>query len=168
MYVLCVADYDINHSEPVPDGKFLFHYHNLEHEIQEPFDGDKIHYFFLELPRMKKIWQRTETNAERWSYLIENLSTFVRPLTGDLFGFDSVVDNARIDTLSGEEQKEYVQDMVTKHYIRVTSEAAFNRGIESVAKKMLLKSIPVETIAECTDLEPEEILKIKASLENQS
>lgn len=167
VYVLCVADYDIKHNEPVPDGKFLFHYHNLEQEIQEPFDGDKIHFFFLELPRMKKIWQRTETNAERWSYLIENLSTFVKPLTGNLFGFDSILDNARIDTLSGEEQKEYVQDMVTKHYIRVTSEAAYNRGVEDrnieIARQMLAKNYPPEDVAEITGLSTKELSEISQS-----
>lgn len=84
-----------------------------------------------------------------------------------MFGFDSVVDNARIDTLSGEEQKEYVQDMVTKHYIRVTSEAAYNRGVREeaiiIARNLLAMGLNPEQVSQATGLSSESLSELAQS-----
>ena len=173
VYVLCITDYERKHQEPVPEGKFLFHYHNREQDLAEAFGGDRLHFYYLELPRMKKMWEQTESDAERWSYIIKNLSIFAMMGVADTHGFGNVIDSARIDNLSETEQQKYLEAMITEHYIRVTGEAAYNRGRREgeaqgmekgaerkaveIARQMLTEGLPVETIAKCTGLSLDEV-----------
>ena len=80
VYVLCIANYFRRHSSPVAPGQFFFSY--LYREASNPQDclSDRLQFFFLELPRLKKVWDSLETNLERWCYLFGNLNSFVEVL----------------------------------------------------------------------------------------
>lgn len=72
VYVICVSKYTRKHSEAIPEGKILFNYRMREPQLGENF-GDRLNFFILELPRLKKVWAELDTNVELWCYMFNNL-----------------------------------------------------------------------------------------------
>lgn len=101
-----------------------------EKDFGDAFGNLRLQYFMLELPRLRKIWEKTTSNLERWSYLIENFHIFASVPEENLFGFDAVIDSARIDRLSETEQQEYLNAMYSDYDLRVHTEGAFNDGVK--------------------------------------
>lgn len=103
----------------------------------------------------------SSSNLERWSYLIEKFHNLAAIPVENLFGFDQVIDLARIDRLDEEEQQEYLNAMATQYDILVHTEAAYKKGERekalSAAKKMKSEGIPLERISFYLDLPIEDI-----------
>lgn len=184
VYVLCVANYERNHGKDISPGQFFFGYQFREQAHPGDMFSDNLQYFFLELPRLKKIWDSLETNLERWCYLFGNLNTFVETPENPA-GFDDVFEIARTEVLGGNELKKYVASMVDKYTIYTTTEYArreghkegvkegMEKGIEKgreegiaigakekaleIAGKALAMGMPVEQVAELSGLPVEEL-----------
>lgn len=118
-----------SHTSDMED-RILFHYQLREKDFGDAFGNLRLQYFMLELPRLRKIWEKTTSNLERWSYLIENFHIFASVPEENLFGFDAVIDSARIDRLSETEQQEYLNAMYSDYDLRVHTEGAFNDGVK--------------------------------------
>ena len=175
VYVLCICDYEWDHGD-VPENRILFNYQLREKDFGDPFGKLRLQYYTLELPRLQKIWEKTTSNLERWSYLIENFHNFALIPAENLFGFDQVIDLARIDRLDEEEQKEYLNAMATQYDILVHTEAAFDdgvkRGLAEVeaklaqeridnAKALLREGVDAEIIARALGLPLEKVESLR-------
>lgn len=188
VYVICVADYERPHATPIPDDNFFFSYRLREDKWQEDILTNKLQFIYLELPRLKKGWEATETNAERWCYIFRNLYTFVS-IPGDAPEFEPIFEIARTGELDKNELKRYLSTMVTEYDKLVIGE--YNRelgrkeglekglelgraegreegreeglkeGTEIVVRKMLAADVPMERISEWTGLTKAEIEALK-------
>lgn len=160
VYVLCICDYEWDHGD-VPGDRILFNYQLREKDFGDPFGGLRLQYYTLELPRLQKIWEKTTSNLERWSYLIENFHNFAAIPVENLFGFDQVIDLARMDRLDEKEQQEYLNAMASEYEILVHTEAAFKKGAKEkaleMARMMKADGVPIETIAKYSGLTHDEI-----------
>ena len=168
VYVLCVADYERSHAASVGADQFFFHY-SLR-EATHPDDGfsRNLQFFFLELPRLGKIWDSLETNLERWCYLFGNLNNFAQKPT-DPAGFDDVFDLARTGELDGEGLKQYVSTMLNEYEKYTYGEyarregykegeaAGIEKGKEELVKQLLRMKVPIETIQQASGFTKEQI-----------
>ena len=59
----------------------FFHYSLRETLHPDDCFSRNLQFFFLELPRLGKIWDSLETNLERWCYLFGNLNFFAEKPT---------------------------------------------------------------------------------------
>ena len=147
-------------------------------ETSHPSDvlTEKLQFYFLELPRLQKVWETAETNQERWCYLFGNLSKFAT-IPQNASGFESVFKVAQTGEMSDTQLKEYLGAMITEYDKLVIGE--YNReegrkeGIEIgraegraeghteerclIAQKMLAAGIPVEQVLVITGMTQEEL-----------
>ena len=121
VYVLCIANYFRQHTVAVPPGRFFFSYQFRETTAHDDCFTENLQFFFLELPRLRKIWEALETNLERWCYLFENLSNFAE-VPKDPAGFEDVFSVARTGTLGEDGLGKYVTTMVSEYDKRVIGE----------------------------------------------
>ena len=93
------------------------------------YDSSKknLQFFFLELPRLQKIWESLETNLERWCYLFRNLNSFVET-PPDQAGFEDLFSIAQTGELNENGISKYVTSMVTEYDRKVIGEYFFREG----------------------------------------
>lgn len=171
VYVLCVSNYERKHSQNGDDEQFFFRYQLREQSNPDDIFTKNLQFFFLELPRLRKVWDSLETNLERWCYLFRNLNNFAE-VPDNSFGFEDVFMLARTGELNHEELKKYVSTMLNDYDKYVIGEYArregFNEGKAegkaeekaAIAKAMLKKGISVDNIITCTGLAEKEILAL--------
>jgi hypothetical protein len=95
----------------------------------EHFDGEKLQFFILELPRLQKIWDSLEENVERWCYIFENLHKFVR-LPMNAQGFETVFEIAQTGCLQNKGLVNYLNSMVTDYEKLTIGEYAHQEGLQ--------------------------------------
>ena len=164
VYVLCICDYEWDHGD-VPDNRILFNYQLREKDFGDPFGQLRLQYYSLELPRLQKIWEKTTSNLERWSYLIENFHNFAAIPGENLFGFDQVIDRARMDRLDEKEQQDYLNAMASEYDILVHTEGAVQDAVKKAkrefARSLLSDNVPIQNIIRWTGLSEAEIEKLR-------
>ena len=149
-------------------GQFFFGYQFREQSQPGDVLSKNLQFFFLELPRLQKVWEKLETNTERWCYLFGNLNNFAK-VPDNPAGFDAVFDLARTDELDGSDLKKYLTSMLDRYYVYSTTEYARREGYKKGAEERqneLIKSLlslgtPVETLVQATGLTPEAIQALK-------
>ena len=168
VYVLCIANYNRKHTVALQPGRFFFSYRFREQTDPNDCFAENLQFFFLELPRLQKIWESLETNLERWCYLFENLSNFAE-MPQDPAGFEDLFSIAQTGTLDEEELQKYVTTMVTEYDKLVIGEYYRQEGFAegeakgeakekaSIAKKMLDLGLAIPIIQQATGLTEEEI-----------
>ena len=129
VYVLCIADYLRPHSPEVPSDRFYFGYQFREETHPGDKFTDNLQFFFLELPRLQKIWDSLETNTERWCYIFGNLDKFAN-VPQNPAGFEDVFQVAETGELNENEFNQYVSSMVTEYDKRVIGEYFHREGYE--------------------------------------
>ena len=130
-----------------------------QHLTLDPVIEKQLQFFFLELPRLGKIWDSLETNLERWCYLFGNLNNFAEK-PRDPAGFDDVFDLARTGELDGEGLKQYVSTMLNEYEKYTYGEYARREGYKegreeekkAIAQKMTEKGIDKDTIFDITGI----------------
>lgn len=172
VYVLCIANYTRKHTVPIQPGRFFFSYRFREQTNPDDCFAENLQFFFLELPRLQKIWESLETNLERWCYLFENLSNFAE-MPKDPAGFEDVFSVAQTGTLDEEELQKYVTTMVTEYDKLVIGQYYRQEGFAEgeakgkaegkaeekafIAKRMLDLGLAIPVIQQATGLTEEEI-----------
>ena len=168
VYVLCVADYVRSHKALQDPDRFFFGYQLREQSNHNDIFSGQLQFYFLELPRLQKKWDKLQTNAERWCYLFGNLNNFAKT-PQDPAGFDDVFALAQTGELDGPELKKYVNSMLDEYRLYTTTEYARREGIkegikegkkegkEEIARNMLADNVPPAMIAKYTGLSPEAI-----------
>ena len=176
VYVICIADYERPHPTPIPPDDFLFNYRLRDERCPEDIMTSKLQFYYLELPRLQKGWEATQTNAERWCYLFRNLYKFAR-IPHDASDFEPIFEIALTEQFEEEQLKVYLNAMVTDYEKLVIGEfheqKGFNEGRErgreegkkeerlAIARRMLQRGESIETICEDTNLTAEEIKDIQ-------
>lgn len=79
----------MNNNLTLDPGQFFFGYQLREQSNHNDIFTHQLQYFFLELPRLRKKWEKLETNAERWCYLFGNLNNSAK-IPQNTAGFDDV------------------------------------------------------------------------------
>ena len=168
VYVLCVANYERDHAGTQDKGQFFFGYQLREQIHPKDVFTKNLQFFFLELPRLKKVWDSLENNLERWCYLFGNLNTFAK-IPDNPSGFDDVFDLARTGELNGKELEKYVATMLNEYEKYVYGEYARQEGLKEgeakgeakqqakIAKAMLADKVAPEVVAKYTGLTLEEV-----------
>ena len=164
VYVLCVANYTREHPSQSNNEKFFYSYALRESSNHEDFFSRNLQFFFLELPRLQKVWDSLETNLERWCYLFGNLNNFAKT-PENMAGFDDVFEIARTGELTGNELKKYVVSMLDDYTLYTTTTYAHDEGVKEgraeankdIAQKLLSRGMDVEAISEVTGLTADEI-----------
>ena len=164
IYVLCIANYLRMHATDVGSEHFFFQYQFREATAPKDVFTKNLQFFFLELPRLTKIWDSLETNLERWCYLFGNLRNFAE-VPENQAGFEDVFKVARTGELQGEELKKYVVSMLEEYTVYTTTEYARREGYkeekEDVAKAMFSNGMDVQTISKLTGLSEEAVSALK-------
>jgi hypothetical protein len=161
VFVICIANYERLHFQKIPEDKFFFQYLFREENNLDDILTKNLQFFFLELPRLTKVWDSLETNLERWCYLFGNLNNFAK-VPNDPAGFDEVFEIARTGELDKNKLKKYLASMLNEYDIYVIGEYYRREGIIQVAKAMVAKGMPTETIAEVTGLSEEAIHELQS------
>ena len=78
VYVLCITGFEMDHTEPVPEGKILFDYRFREVDLGDDLFADRMNISVLELPRLGRTrrFEEMTDSAEKWAYMFENIATF--------------------------------------------------------------------------------------------
>ena len=164
VYVICISNYLRKHDEPVPENKILFNYRMREPQMNENF-GNRLNFYILELPRLKRLWANLETNVERWCYMFNNLSTFAEKVPADSEYFDDLYEVARTGGLTEVELQSYVDSMVTEYDKRVIGDYFLKEGMEKGIKKTIMDfkraGASDELITKATGLSLEQIATLK-------
>ena len=160
VYVICVADYERTHPASVPADDFLFGYRLREDKWQDDVLSDKLQFYYLELPRLKKRWDATETNAERWCYLFRNLATFAK-VPSNASGFEPIFEIARTGEMDGNELKRYLSTMVTEYDKLVIGEFHHKEGMKEGLEKGLKKGIEIGREAGKAETQRELVLRMR-------
>ena len=129
VYVLCIANYERSHASLYDGGRFFFGYQLQEQSNPNDIFTNNLQFFFLELPRLKKVWDSLETNLERWCYLFGNLNNFAE-VPDNPSGFDDVFNLAKTRELSGDELKKYIMTMVNEYDKYVIGEYFRREGVK--------------------------------------
>ena len=131
VYVLCITGFEMDHTEPVPEGKILFDYRFREADLGNDLFADRMNICVLELPRLGRTKQFDEMtdSAEKWAYMFQNIATFAgQPET--IREFRHAMEVSRVDTLTPEEQNQYHDAMVSEYEKLVISEAYEQIGLK--------------------------------------
>lgn len=133
----------------------------LDAETQEHKLKD-LEFSFIELPKFKKSKNELNTLVEKWVFFIKNAENLdVIPDNVDYEGLKSAYQEADRHTWTKEELEEYEYARMREadeiaEKLLVEEKAKLSKQFE-IAKKAINKGFDNETIAELTDLTPEQI-----------
>ena len=157
----------------IDDGAAV-HRYRLREERTGEMMTDKIEFVFVEVAKFDKGEDELETDLDRWLYMLKNLSRLLdRPAALRDRIFSRIFDVAELARMGDEERKTYNRDMTTArdtyNQIVYAEEKGLEKGREegerekavSIARKMLVKGMDVDSIAELTELTPPEIEALK-------
>lgn len=123
--------------------------------------SDKLHQVFLCLPYFELEADECQTDFERWIYILKHMETLERmPFKAQKAVFSKLLDVADVSTLSRKERLRYEEALKGYRDYHATMDYAEERGIKKVARAMKLKGMDITSIAEITQLSPEEIEKL--------
>ena len=143
------------------------------------------HLVYLQLPLFEKEVDECENDFDRWIYVLKNMETIKRlPWAAQNSVFQKLAEIADVSSLTKEERLYY--DVALRKYrdTLCVLESAEQRGVKrgreeglakglakgraeglaegriEAARNMKAKGLPVDLIAECSGLSPEEIAKL--------
>ena len=142
-------------------------------EVNGASVSDTLNFAFVELPKFNKPLDELETTLDKWLYALKNIKNMTQmPKQYANSEFSLLFSTARLAKLSKEEQKMIDEAQKAKWDNYAIHKAAVDSGLRQgcilkarkIAKKMLLKNMPIEEIIDYTELSEADVLAIKASL----
>ena len=142
-------------------------------EVNGASVSDTLNFAFVELPKFNKPLDELETTLDKWLYALKNIKNMTQmPKQYANSEFALLFSTARLAKLSKEEQKMIDEAQKAKWDNYAIHKAAVDSGLRQgcilkarkIAKKMLLKNMPIEEIIDYTELSEADVLAIKASL----
>ncbi|EOR93084.1 hypothetical protein ADIARSV_3744 [Arcticibacter svalbardensis MN12-7] len=166
VYLIAVLDFKM---ENLPSKQYLHDICLMDKDNGTIF-YKKLGYKFLELPNLTKRAEELETGLDRWFYLLKNMSRLDKmPVYFNKRVFEKVFQIAEVSNLTKEEYMSYRTSLEQKwDYENVLSYAVQEaeerkyvegkiEGQKETARKMKSHGVPIEKIAEFTDLSISEI-----------
>ncbi|MEA3229001.1 MAG: Rpn family recombination-promoting nuclease/putative transposase, partial [Campylobacterota bacterium] len=139
---------------------------------------DKLHYYYIEMPKFKKSETELKNHLEYWLYMLNNMATLEK--IPERFKDDKLIEEAfnisEFLALSKEKQFAYQHDLkarldyknVMDYAIETAMEKGIQEGLEQgkieIARKMLEASLDIETIKLTTDLSDKELQILKSKI----
>ena len=106
-----------------------------------------------------------ENDFDRWIYVLKNMETIKRlPWAAQNSVFQKLAEIADVSSLTKEERLHYDEALRKYRDTLCVLEGAEQRGLKrgraETARNMKVKGLPIDLIAECSGLSPEEIAKL--------
>lgn len=186
-YVICIMDYEMEHSVEAGADQLVFEYNLSERTTQELF-SDKVGFYMLELPRLQRFTGDARSPVAQWFALIKNIAKFAHDR--DLGRFATAVATARVGGLTEQELKNYFSTMISERDRIAENEYSFQQGYKKAqrdiiaeneysfqqgykkareeagaascgyAKNMLSDGVPIETVSRYTGLSVEKLREL--------
>ena len=148
-------------------------YVDMGYEQEEQIASKYIEFHYIELPKYKKKEASKFTKLDQWMCIFTQNKEGIKVAEKENKEIKRAIDT--LDFISEDpKERERHNSIVMAEYNRLTSEHNFfeagveegikkgkKEGIIKIAKAMLEKNIPIETIMEITELKKEEIEKLK-------
>ena len=152
-------------------------YVNMGYEEEDQIASKYIEFHYIELPKYKKKEPSKFTKLDQWMCIFTQNKEGIKVAEKENKEIKRAIDT--LDFISEDpKERERHNSIVMAEYNRLTSEHNFfeagveegikkgiekgkKEGIIKIAKAMLEKNIPIETIMEITELTKEKIEKIK-------
>ena len=166
--VYFVGILDFTFTENLNNDKVL-HEVKLKNQASEVF-YDKLTFIYLEMPKFSKTLEESETLFDKWLYVLKHLPTLQqRPSKLQEKVFAKLFETAQIAKFNKTELEEYEESLKSYRDIHSVVETAFGEGkIEGersktidVVKNAILQGLDNEVIAKLTNLNMEEIERLR-------
>ena len=178
IYFVAIMNFTFDDNHP---DHFIHNVHLIDIDTNDDF-YPKLSYIFIEMPKFKKSVGELETELDEWLYILNNLNKNEEipvSLLGKA-GYEKVFDVAAIGNLTPEEMNEYEQSLkiqrdnystlksakedakaegLAKGLAKGLAEGHHKKAVE-MAVKLKIKGMPVEEIAEITELTVQEIVAL--------
>ena len=186
VFVLGLLDFDfreMNGQQESHPGQFI-HRFSLRDEQTGEWMTDRLRFAFLEIRRFNKAREQCTNFEEQFLYVMKNLPTFAKePALWEDPYFRTLLEEAEFAQMSGLQKEQYRQEMRRDWDYKNTMDYAIaqghTRGLaegeamgvakgkadeqQLIARRMLGKDMPVETIAELTELTEDQIRELAES-----
>ena len=134
---------------------------------------EKFQMMFFELPKFEKTLEKVDDNLELWLYIIKNTSSIDEEEMRIIIDRNPAMQETlgEIKQLSIDPEVLSIEEMRRKSRMDYESTIAeaktegMEKGMEKVAKAMLIEGEPVSKIAKWTGLSEEEINKLKSEID---
>jgi predicted transposase/invertase (TIGR01784 family) len=156
--VYCVGILDfIFEDEKESKDKYIHRVALTEQETKKVF-FNKLQYIYLEMPKFNKKEDELESEIDKWSFFIKNLSNLdhiPNKLQNEVF--IKAFEIAEIAKFDRKQLEEYEQSLKYYRDIKNVVDTSFEEGKKEVAKKMKDEGFAIELIMKLTGLSQEDI-----------
>jgi len=158
VYTVSVLNFVFNEEDP--------NYYQTEVKLMDTVKKtvfyDKLTFIYLEMPKFNKTLDELETHFEKWLYVLKHLRTLQEmPVRLQERIFKKIFEIAEIAKMTDAESFEYEHSRKQLNDLKNSLDTAEEKGVAKgsieIAKKMILKGIDIEEIAEITGLTIDEI-----------
>ena len=164
VFLIGLMGVDIDHVDPeLWKDRFVSEYtfrEKLTHEVL----ADTIFVIFAELAKFNKEPEECLTKQDQMLYILKNSGTFTeiyRPLWDNFDALESILEKMKIAGFDEIKRMQYEKDMYDERRrngeIAAAQEEGMNKERIRIAEKMLEAGMPIDQIAQITDLTSEEI-----------
>jgi predicted transposase/invertase (TIGR01784 family) len=172
VYCVGILDFTFDDYEDEPEKNEVVHTIKLKNQNGKIF-YDKLTYIYLEMPNFKLGETDLETRLDQWLYFIKHLEDFetIPTIFKDKV-FAQAFEKAELARFGQEERDSYESSLKTYRDLKGVIDTAFdegkiegkiegkNEGKTEIARKIKIKGLAVEDIAELTGLSDIEIQKL--------
>ena len=164
VFLIGLMGVDIDHVDPeLWKDRFVSEYTFREKLTHEVLD-DTIFVIFAELAKFNKEPEECLTKQDQMLYILKNSGTFTeiyRPLWDNFDALESILEKMKIAGFDEIKRMQYEKDMYDERRrngeIAAAQEEGMNKERIRIAEKMLDAGMPIDQIAQITDLTSEEI-----------
>lgn len=164
VFLIGLMGVDIDHVDPeLWKDRFVSEYTFREKLTHEVLD-DTIFVIFAELAKFNKEPEECLTKQDQMLYILKNSGTFTeiyRPLWDNFDALESILEKMKIAGFDEIKRMQYEKDMYDERRrngeIAAAQEEGMNKERIRIAEKMLEAGMPIDQIAQITDLTSEEI-----------
>ena len=164
VYVVALLNYSM--SDPAFSDNRINHDIGLLDKHTHRVFNDKLTFKYVEIAKFDKTIEQLESNYDKWLYILRNLSRLDRqPQSLKNAVFNRLFSEAEIAKFTRTELREYENSLKAYRDIKNSLDSAEEKGraegraegMNYVAKKLLNLGMPIEQIAEATNLTIDEI-----------
>lgn len=170
--VYCVGLLGFNLDDSPVDGESILkeyiHTINLKDQNNKVF-YHKLTYLFIELAKFQKQENEIVTHFEKWMYFLKNLASF-EGIPGILQEevFEEAFIVAEIAKFTSDQRREYETSLKVYrdsiNTIETAREEGWEKGMEDVAREMIIDGEPVNKISKYTKITVERIERLKKEI----
>ena len=145
-----------------PDNEYDEECYHHEVKLMDTADKhvffDKLTFVYLEMPKFNKTEDQLETMFDKWLFVLRNLSRLLeRPAALQERVFEKLFRQAEIAKFSPEELQDYEESVKIYRDLKNSIDSAEHRKAKAIAKNLKASGMPVQQIADMTELPINEV-----------